>query len=339
MKQTLIYILIFGLLGVGVWYIFFRDDQNLFTSKDAGFTIKDTGAIGKIFLVDNNNESVKLVRTADGWTVNEKYKALPGAVQSLLFTLNSQVAQRPVPEQLHNDVVRKMASSNKIEIYDRQGNKMRVFYVGTESPGNVGTYMLMEGGSRPYVVQIPGFEGYLTPRYMPLERFWRDRTVFNIEAKDITKISMQYMREPLNSFTISQVGGKPSVTLDPALMEGKTMNEKRARTYLTFFKDVNSEAIAEGLSGVRESISSVPQVCALEVTGANGYTQHADIYYMPKNKRSKNIDAPATDTASFFDSDHFYAVINNKADTVTIQKPLFDKFFRMGYEFYTPDTK
>ncbi len=337
MKQTFLYILILAALGAGVWFIFFRDDSNIFTSQDAGFTIKDTGAIGRIFIADNSNNSIKLERTAYGWKLNDQYKALPSSVKTLLFTLSVQAAQRPVPVQAHNDVVRRLANSNKVEIYDRQGNKMRVFYVGTETPGFTGTYMVMEGGTRPYVVQIPGFEGYLTPRYLPLERYWRDRTVFDIDSKNITKVSMQYPLEPLNSFTITQTGDKPVVTIDPALMEGKTLNEKRAKTYLGFFKNVNSESIASGLSGVHEAISSVPKLCVMEVTGSNGYAQHAEIYYMPKNKRSKNSDVPITDTASNFDADRLYAVINHQHDTVAIQTGIFNKFFRLGYEFFVAD--
>jgi hypothetical protein len=338
MKQTLVYILILVALGTGVWYIFFRNDSDIFTAKDAAFTIKDTAAIGKIFLADNTNQTVLLERTPNGWKLNNKYKALPSAVNLLLFTLNKQVAQRPVPEQAHNDVVRRLANSNKVEVYDRSGNRMRIFYVGTETPGFTGTYMIMEGGSRPYVVQIPGFEGYLTPRYMPIERFWRDRMVFDIDAKDISRVSVQYMLEPLNSFTVTNTTGKPQVTVDPALMmEGKPVNERRANSFLTFFKNVNSESVASGLQGVRESISKVPKLCVIDVAGKNGYRQHADIYFMPKNKRSKNNGAPVTDTASKYNSDRFYAVINNKEDTVAVQIQVFEKFFRKGYEFFMED--
>jgi len=339
MKHTLIYIVILIALGFGVWFFFFRDDSNIFTAKDAGFTIRDTGAIGKIFIADENNQTVKLERTNDGWKLNDRYKALPTAVQLLLFTLSTQSAQRPVPENAHNDVVRNLASANKIEIYDRNDHKMRVFYVGDEAGGASGTYMLMEGGSRPYVVNIPGFEGYLTPRYMPIERTWRDRTVFDVDSSNITKVSVQYMLEPLNSFTINKTGNKTTVMLDPALMEGKTFNEKRASTYLSFFKNVNCESIANGLNGVRESISSVPKLCGIDVEGKNGYRQHADIYFMPKSQRSKNMTSPITDTAGHFDSDRYYAVINNKADTVAIQTFIFNKFFRRGYEFYMDDVR
>ncbi len=338
MKQTFLYIVILAALGLGVWYLFFRDDSNVFTSKDAGFTIRDTAAIGKIFLADNKNDMVKLERTSDGtWKLNDRYKALPSSVQLLLFTLNAQSAQYPVPEAAHNNVVRSLVSSNKIEVYDRQGNKMRVFYVGSESNGKSGTYMLMEGGSKPYVVTIPGFEGYLAPRYLPLERFWRDRTVFDVDSSNINRISIQYEFEPLNSFTINKNAGKAAVVLDPSLMEGKTLNERRVRTYLSFFKNINSESFANGLDGVREAISSVPRYCTMEVTGKNGYQQHADIYFMPKNKRSKNLETPVNDTADKYDADRFYAVINNKADTVAIQTFVFNRFFRRGYEFYVND--
>ena len=338
MKKTLLYILILGVLGAGVWYFLFNNNNNIFTAKDAGFTIKDTGAIGKIFLADNTNATVKLERTDNGWKVNDRYTALPSAVYMLLNTLHSQIPQGPVPEKMHNSVVRSlMGSSVKVEIYDKSGRKMRVFYVGGETNAYSGTNMLMEGGDKPYVVQIPGFEGYLTPRYIPDLSNWRDRTVFNIDSKNITKISVQYNFEPLNSFTITRTDTMVGVTIDPVLMEGKTLNQKRALSYLTFFKNVNSEHVANGLSGVREEISSVPKKCVMDVSGLNGYHQHADIYFMPMSKRSKNVDRITSDTTTKFDGDRMYAIINDEQDTVVIQTFVFDKFFRKGYEFYMND--
>lgn len=339
MQKTLLYILILGVLGAGVWFFLFRE-ESIFSGKDAGFTVRDTAVIGKIFLATNSNQSVKLERTAKGWMVDGKYKAREASIDQLLHTLNSQVAQTPVSEQMHNNIVRSLMSGNiKVEIYDVNGHKMRVFYVGGQVGNGSGTYMLMEGGNRPYVVQIPGFSGYLTPRYTPDLANWRDRTVFNIAQENVSKIAVQYGLEPLNSFVITQNGKQLGVQLDPGLMSGKPLNEKRVHTYISFYDRLYAERVINGVEGVREELSTVPLLCSIDVTGNNGYHQHADIYFTPISRRSKNRENPKTDTASYYDADRMYAVINNKQDTMIIQSFQFDKVFRKGYEFYEQDAQ
>ena len=334
MKTTLLYILVLGALVFGVWFFFFKD-SNIFSGKDAGFTIRDTASIGKIFLATRGGESIKLERSDKGWILNGKYKAREATVVQLMQTLNAQQTQAPVPEKMHNNIVKSMSGGNiKVELYDRNGGKMSVFYVGGEAPKGMGTYMLMEGGSRPYIVQIPGFTGYLTPRYMPTLNDWRDRTVFNLPANDITKISVHYGMEPLNSFTLTKTGDKVEVQTDPGVMQGKELNVKRAMAYPRFFQNLYAEQVANGIGGVREEISQMPQRCNIVVEGKNGYHQDIDMYLMPLNRRSKNLDKERSDTLSYYDADRMYGVANNKQDTLIIQIQMFQRLFRRGYEFY-----
>ena len=334
MKTTLLYILVLGALIFGVWFFFFKD-HNIFSGKDAGFTIRDTGAIGKIFLATHGGDAIKLERTDKGWMIDGKFRAREASVVQLLQTLNAQQAQSPVPEKMHNGIVNSMVGGHiKVELYDRNGGKMRVFYVGGEAPGGMGTYMLMEGGSRPYIVQIPGFTGYLTPRYMPTLNDWRDRMVFNLPGNEITKVIVHYSMEPLNSFTLTKDGDKVDVQIDPSLMAGKELNAKRAMAYPRFFQNLYAEQVANGVGGIREEISRMPQRCSIVVEGKNGYHQDVDMYLMPLNRRSKNLDKERSDTLSYYDADRMYGVASNKQDTLIIQIQMFQRLFRRGYEFY-----
>lgn len=338
MKKTLLYIGILAVLGFGVWYFLFHEGGNVFGTREAGFTVRDTGAVGKIFLADNNGHAVTLERKADGQWYANGYKAIGAQVTQILKTLNQQVPLHPVPEASHNLVVKMLAGQAiKVEVYDRQGKPMRIFYVGNEVQNFQGTYMLMDGASRPFVVGIPGYDGYLTPRYNADLVTWRDRTVFNIPAEEIAQASVQYVRQPLNSFAVLQQKEKVTVNVHPELMAGKSLNERRAKIFLGFFKDIYAEGVVNGLPGLDSIIREMPKVGTIEVTGAHNYRQHADIYFFPLNKRSKNLDAPGEDLSSNYDADRFYAVINNNKDTVVVQQQRLNKIFRPGYEFYQVD--
>jgi len=187
------------------------------------------------------------------------------------------------------------------------------------------------------VVQIPGFEGYLTTRYSTEIGMWRDRIVFAVEPQNIEQISVRYPHEPLNSFTITQQAGKVSVKLDSSIQIGQPLNERRVRGYLTFFKKIYCEAYATGMIDLDTIIKQMPEKATIDIRGAGGYHQTARIIYFPVDQRSKNFEKEITSLDDNFHSDRYFAVINDGKDTATVQTHTFEKVFRRGYEFFTAD--
>jgi hypothetical protein len=338
MQKTLLYLVLLAILGYGVYYFLFSRNDSGFNSKDAAFTIRDTGVIGKIFLTDNSGESVLLERNADGWTVNKQYKAMTSPINTLLQTLARQVAAYPVSRNEHNNVVKDMTGNAlKVEIYNRSGEKMRVFYIGGQVHGDDGSFMLMEGAETPYVVKVPGFTGYLSPRYPINLEDWRDRTVFNIPSAGIRSVSVQYPSEPLNSFTVKQDHGKVTVEADPGVVSHFQLNERRAKLYLTYFEKIFCEGYTNGTYGIDSVLRVTPKRCSIDVTDTTGKTQHVDVYWKPIGRRSKNLLQSNPLTPDDYDSDRFYAVMHNNKDTAMVQIYTFYKLFHKAYEFYQAD--
>ncbi len=340
MQKTILYLAILAILGFGVWFFLFSDKSGkLFSSSDSGFTIKDTASIGKIFLAANDDpNTITIERGPNGWIVNKEYPVLQSTLQQLMATLFYQKALYPIPDNQRNEVIRSLAGGGiKTEVYDRQGRIMRTFYVGGEMGRFSGTVMLMDGSERPYVVQIPGFEGYLTTRYATDLGLWRDRLVFNIPAEEIEQVSVQYAQEPLNSFTITQKDGKVSVALDPSLQLNQPLNERRVKGYLGFFTKIYSEGYATGMLDLDTIVKQMPEKALISIRGRNGSRQEARIIYFPIDKRSKNLDSPIEEFDDNFHSDRYFAVLNGGKDTATVQTPTFEKIFRRGYEFFQQD--
>jgi hypothetical protein len=340
MRKTILYIIILGILGFGVYYFLFSSKQ-AFSPNEAGFTIVDTASVGKIFLADKSGQSILLERKNNVWMVNKSFKAIPEHVATLLTTLATQVPMHPVAEEQHDFVIKNLATEGvKVEVYDNSGEKLRTFYVGGQVQSQAGTYMLMENAERPYVVQVPGMIGYLTPRYNTDAKIWRDRNVTNIAAEDVRTVSVNYISEPLNSFALTQAeNGNISVTVDTGLSKGRALNINRARAYTHFFKNVNSELILNGNPGLDPLFKTLTKRCVIDVADKNNKKQHVEIYWMPVNRRSKNQLTPDPEIPEGYDSDRFYATVNEFKDTVVIQRVTFDKLFRKAYEFYQVDTQ
>jgi Domain of unknown function (DUF4340) len=339
MRKTILYLVILCSLAFCIYYFVFRNDGSPYSGNEAGFAIKDTAAIGKLYLASSDGQAVTVERTDSGWMVNKAYKALPSTLNLLLLTLTQQSALYPVTKNAFDNVIKSLSTDGtKVEVYARDGKKMKVFYVGGIAVNNTGTNMLMDGAKTPYVVQVQGFNGYLTARYTPYLKDWRDRTVFNIPAEEIKTISVQYPDKPINSFEIIRekdtvlIKGDPEVTQH---LDGP--NIRRAKVYLKYFANVNCEGFLNGLPDNDTTLKTAPKRASIDVKGIHGQHQHVDIYWMALNRRSKNVTVSNPDVPDDYDADRMYAVINNYKDTVMVQQYVFKNIFRKAFEFYQKD--
>lgn len=343
MRKTLIYIVILAALSAGIYFLLPNPDKrNPYTVEEAGFNIKDTGAIGRIFIATPGGDQMLVERTDTGWMVNRQYKALASTLNMLLNTFVKQEPLYPVTKNAYDNAVRVLSTHGiKVEVYDRQGKKMRVFYVGGVAVNNSGTNMLMEGASTPYVVEMPGFVGYLTPHYTARMIDWRDRTVFRLPEEEIASVRVNYTENPAYNFTISRdENDSLSVKADkPGVIKpGAILNRRRAKAYMGFFGNVNCEGYLNGTAGLDSTISEAPKRGSVTVTTRQGVTSTIDIYWMPANRRSKNQKADDMSAGpQDYDADRMYGVTNGGKDTMLIQQLTFEPLLRKAPEFYAAD--
>lgn len=338
MRKTLLYLFILAVLGFGVWFFLFRGD-NPFGSSGTNFTIRDTGSIGKIFIADNSGKHATLSRGDDGWLVDQKYPAIEKTVQELLNTFYFQEVGSPVPSKSRNDVIKSLAGNAiKCEVYNKDGHLMRRFYVGIETQNFTGTYMLMDGADEAYIVQVPGFEGYLQPRYNPDPAGWRSRVVVDLAPEKIKGLEMNYPLQPVNNFSLAWNGSDSNsvtVSLPPEMNYGsKTPVRQKVIAYLKFYQGVFGEAFLNGNKNMDTVLAHVPLKASIRLTTSSGAEENLLLYYTPLNRRSKNLEDSSSEFENQWDSDHYYAVAHGGKDTMLVQRRIFDKLLRRGYEFY-----
>jgi Domain of unknown function (DUF4340) len=336
MKKNIVYIVLLVFVAFGVWYfMFYKNSDALYETDEAKFTIKDTASIGRIFIASNDGQSVLVERTDSGWILNKKQRALRSTLNMMLNTFLQQEALCPVAKNAQDNAIRQLSTlSTKVEVYDRKGKVITKFYVGGDAPNGTGTIMMTEGAKRPFVVQVRNFVGTLTSRYSSAPLDWRDRTVFNMAADEIAEISIQYSKSPENSFVLTKDGEK--ITVEAAAIKGqqKELNEHNAKVYCSYFYNVNCEGYLNGAPRLDSTMRDCPQQSVIELKNRNGKVQRAEIYYMPVNRRSKNLTMADKDVPDDYDADRLIAVINNRADTVMIQRFVFGKIFHKGTDFF-----
>lgn len=339
MKKTLIYFLLLLILGAGIYYLVSSNNANPYRPSEAGFTVKDTANVGKLFLVNNNGESILAERTDTGWMVNKKFRALKSTVDLVLGTIACQSALYPVTKNARENAVKQLATNAvKVEVYDRSNRKLSAFYVGGVAVNNTGTNMLLEGAQEPFVVQVPHFTGYLTSRFTTNIKDWRDRAIFNLPAAEIKSVSVQYPGgQSVNSFTITRDGSQFRIEANPEVMKTGPANMHRAELYLNYFTNINCEGYLNGLPDLDTFIRSAPVQSVIDLYGMHGQHLHLDAYWLAVNKRSKNVGIERSDVPENYDADRLYAVTHDRQDTVVIQFFVFRKIFRKGFEFFQKD--
>ncbi len=197
-KRTLILLALTIIAGIIAIFVYWQPFRKTPYSPDK-FTIKDTSSIGKIVLADKQGNVVTLTRQGNRWLVNNEFSAQPENINLLLETIHKQRIKFPAPKPAIPNIIKEMdVSATRVDIYDRDNNKMLTFYIGPATPDNMATYMLAEGDTLPYAVYLPGHIGVLNPRYHTNADEWRKKVIISLEPQDIKSVRVTYpqFKEP-----------------------------------------------------------------------------------------------------------------------------------------------
>ncbi len=192
-------------LGIGAYFAFLKKEtSSTIDMQSITFAVPDTGAINKIFISTKAGKNTLLARQADGsWLMNDKYTVHPPMMINLMDAIRNISLRRPVGKNERPTVIKKMATKHmKVEIYV-SNELIKTYYIGDETLDNLGNYFLLEGSETPYVLNIPGFNGYVSARFNVVEKEWRSRKLFYSNPSGIQEIKVDYPGNPAESFQIS----------------------------------------------------------------------------------------------------------------------------------------
>lgn len=306
--------------------------------KDArDFAVKDTSAVTKIFLADKLGNTIKLERKENGWIVNEKYPCRPDAISLLLYTMKTLDVKSPVSKNALNGTLKIMATKSvKVEIYE--GNELvKQYYVGHENQTNDGTFMLLtnlssgENYDAPFVMHIPGFNGFLSSRYFTEESDWRSHLVLNYIPPQIKSIRVEHSENLDSSFVINL---KSTTQFELQKINGQPIvfDELKLKQYLAYFQNVSVEKILTTFNKkMSDSLRNVIPFITLSVTDSKNEIKKFHFLHKnstPELNRKYGIDYK-------YDPDRFFMKYENDAEIALVQFYVFGKILPT-YEYFIP---
>ncbi len=327
------------MLGVVAGWFIKSQSKSTIDAREGNFAVKDVQDITKVVLTDVSKNRVELKYTNGKWFVNGKYEARPDLVDQLNDAITHVTSLAPVPSNAHNKVVTSLMSEHvRVEVFDKDNDLLKCYWVGGATADGKNTYMLLETNgkpaARPHMTYIPGFRGYLTSRYNTDAETWRSRVVFNYSRSDIKNVTVDYSQDAQKSFSVTQIADDSfSVApLDDKYRIHEVYLQKYVRQYLDFYSSVYLEAFDNSYS-LRDSVINIKPLITISVTDKNNKINVVKMFHMPRSKRSKTQFDNLGNYLPY-DIDHYHATVNNGQDFAIVQHYVFGKLLRNYRDFF-----
>lgn len=330
MKKNKALIIIALLLTTLAVYLVINNSSSTLNVEKTSFVVEDTAAITKLFLADKNGHVVTLNRvSATEWNVNGAYPARQDGINTLLATLKKVEMKAPIGINARENILKDLAARGiKIEIYTNDDKPEKVYYVGGPTPDNSGTYMALEDDgdfSDPYITHIPGFNGYLTTRYIVLDYKWRSSAIFKSSYSDINSVKVEYFQKPEDSFEIIK-NENGAIVLKSLKFNSPVANYDSiaVKEYLVNYSNIHFEAFEKLKTETRDSVIASPKFFSISLSDKNGKTTTVVAYAIKAKPGAVDLQGKPID----YDPDRMYAKINEEQDLALIQYFTFDKLMK-----------
>lgn len=337
MRKNLFLLILVTLLSlIALWLVSSRKSGTL-SKEMKEFAVEDTGSIVKIFMADKAGESVLLKRRDNGdWDYNDKGLARPDGIKTLLSTIHDIRVKSPVGRNAYNNIIKSLAATGvKVEIYNHEG-LVKTYYVGGPDMEHTGTYMYIEGADAPFVLHIPGFEGYLTPRYFLKEEDWRVKNILRIQPSALESLTAINYEKPGYHITINSLRNGEFEVRDADGNAVQGVVHDKVINYLQAFTFLNYEKIEKALTAAQlDSLKSTAPLRTVSVKEKSGKTTVIDFWRRPVTAgsvaatRENGVVLP-------YDVDRMTARIRDNPEWIVVQYYTYDHLFKRPVDFLVP---
>ncbi len=324
-KSTFILFLVVVVLGIST-FLLMRKPWSNSQHEAAAFAVKDTAKVTRVFLADKAGKTLTLERNSDNtWTANNNVLVDHTKINLLLTTLHDFQVKMPVSPSMHNTAMGILGSKGiKCEIYEGE-RLLKVIYIGTETPEKEGTFMILEGEDQPYIIQQPGFIGFLTPRFSTDEIKWRSKLIFNVAKKDIQEITIRYPSNASESFVLNAITAQQKGVIQD--IKGNLVQTDTLKTNLLLnaFEQLYAEGFYDETVFTkveRDSVFGLNAYVSIDLKLINGDIQHLSLYEKLVGDKTKDrFDENKKERT--IDPEKFFAKVGNQNLAASVQEYAF----------------
>ena len=197
------------------------------------------------------------------------------------------------------------------------------------------SYMFREGDKKPYIIHIPGFRGFLTPRFVTEPLKWRSHVIVDLDVRAIERVELTIPELPEEGFAVQREGEGFYLELSNH-QRAAGFDTARVAQMLSGFTYLNFDEFAGIVpnSFADSCVSGTPRTI-LRVTDTAGRTHELRTYIKYENPDDL-LAMPDPEMYETFDMDRLYAIVDDR-DTVLIQYYTFDNILQPASYFLGHD--
>ncbi|MBO4481902.1 MAG: hypothetical protein J5719_05055 [Bacteroidales bacterium] len=334
MKKTKLIILIATLCVIGaVAALIIANRSHGESAISEMFAVKHPENITKIFMADMHGNQVLLSKEGDKWMVNDSVEALESNVADLLHILGSLTVRQSVPQKAMNTINKVLSTGSvKVEVYEMapkfnllgikffvKERKTKTYYMGPATQDNMANFALLEGMDEPYIIHVPGFRGFITPRFSQFPETWVSHNIFNTKITRIASLEVNDWERPAESFMLVKKGAR---FFDLHNADGELVPQydtTKVIDMLSEYREKNFESIINDLDAQeKQRILDSNLFKTIILKDVDGKITQLDLYRMEDDEDATPYsDVTMTDEiSSMYNRDRFYGVVNRNPNVL-----------------------
>ncbi len=268
------------------------------------FALQNASSVDRMVFTPNNEKvkPIEFVRINGDWFIKSNKELILADSANISMLLNWAMPRlkikMPVSDQQKKHVVDAMAKDATKATFYINNQPVHTIYVGGSTQDNMSTFMFYPDSDRPCIVEIPGFQGYLTPYFMTDPNIWKSPLLVHSETQEIQQLNVFYPHQVQNSFSINQKNDQLTLT---EFKSQKTIPAKNSLMagYLLFSKDFAREIgpvpAINNAKTMKDSILKSKPLVVIEYIYTNG--NKITLTVIPQNSfEDVLIDAKPTNT-------------------------------------------
>lgn len=329
MRRTVIFILLFVVLGGAAWWLTQNDEAVSVGTIDADrkFRVEKADLVYKIIIDDVHGNHTKLTRNGSKWLYNDEFPVRGNAIDNLMEAITKIEIQYKPPKNAVPTMMNSFKNEGiNVKVFGAEGELLKAYIIGGATPEETGTFAMLDGADQPFVTEIPGWTGNLRFRYRLKGDDWRERIVFQDEVESIQKLSIAYPKQRNKSFVLER-NNKNQFSVSPYYeavpIVNKTVDQAKVEHYLAGYQKVPFRGFYND-DPARDSILQTIPFCDIVMVKSNGDEHKLRLYPMKSNFK---------DESKIF----HYQGLWDKKDFIVIDWNQVDKLFWSYDSFFGVD--
>lgn len=246
------------------------------TTVEENFKVKNVASINTIEIDSKRFGLQTLHINNTGWYLNDSIKIRKDAIENILRIVPYVKVMNFPPKAAWDQMLTAINNEGgKIRFINRSGDDIKTWHIGGTTNDERGTYGMVSGSTKPYVIHVPGFGGSLATRFFMSNSEWRSRMIIDEAKNSFSHIKMVYPESTQDGFEIIQ-GSGGYVLFDYKHVKTNASQEL-ITTYLDQISMVGCESIENDFKYKELIINSTPHAI-LELTANDKPVRKINFY-------------------------------------------------------------